>query len=78
MEAVQNAIQDAKRRSGGDALINVTAENKTYWITLILPVLALATPLGDTMLLGFLPLSGAFVAAAGFGGLVLEKQLLES
>lgn len=47
-------------------------------LVLILPVLALATPLGDTMLLGFLPLSGAFVAAAGFGGLVLEKQLLES
>lgn len=46
-------------------------------LVLILPVLALATPLGNTMLLGFLPLSGAFVAAAGFGGLMMEKYWIE-
>lgn len=32
-----NAIQDAKTKSGGDGLINVTAETKQFWLTVIAP-----------------------------------------
>ena len=33
-----SALQDAKIRNGADGLINVTCENKTFWITLIAPL----------------------------------------
>jgi hypothetical protein len=34
-----DAIQDAKKKSGADGLINVTAENKVYWVTLVFPLI---------------------------------------
>jgi hypothetical protein len=34
-----NAIQKAKKSAGADGLINVTAENKVYWVTIIYPLI---------------------------------------
>lgn len=34
-----NALQNAKQRYGADGLINVTCENKTFWITLVSPLI---------------------------------------
>jgi len=31
-----DALQKAKAKAGADGLINITCENKTYWLTLIL------------------------------------------
>ena len=33
------AIQNAKKNAGADGLINVTAENKVFWVTLIYPLI---------------------------------------